>query len=45
MTWFLGSLAGAIQGAPFAARVRYTRTWIHTDEHGWRLVAGHVSAL
>lgn len=43
VTWFLGSLAGVLDGTPFAARVRYTRTWIHTDEHGWRLLTAHVS--
>jgi hypothetical protein len=43
VTWFLGSLAGELKGEPFTARVRYTRTWIHTDEHGWRLLAAHVS--
>jgi ketosteroid isomerase-like protein len=43
ITWFLGSLAGVFKGEPFTARVRYTRTWIHTDDGGWRLVAAHVS--
>ena len=43
LTWFLGTLAGVFKGAPFTARVRYTRTWIHPDEHGWRLLAAHVS--
>ena len=45
ITWFLGSLAGVFKGAPFSARVRYTRTWVDTDEHGWRVLAAHVSAL
>lgn len=45
VTWFLGSLEGAFKGTPFTARVRYTRTWIHTDDHGWRLLAAHVSSL
>lgn len=43
VTWFLGTLEGTFGGAPFAARLRYTRTWIHEDEHGWRLVAAHAS--
>jgi ketosteroid isomerase-like protein len=43
ITWFLGTLEGTFKGAPFTARVRYTRTWIHTDERGWRLVAAHVT--
>lgn len=28
VTWFLGTLEGTFAGAPFAARLRYTRTWI-----------------
>jgi ketosteroid isomerase-like protein len=44
VSWFLGTLEGTIDDAPFTARVRYTRTWIHDDDHGWRLVAAHVSA-
>lgn len=42
VTFFLGTLSGVFQGQPFTARVRYTRTWIHT-ERGWRLLAAHVS--
>lgn len=43
VTFFLGTLAGVFQGQRFTARVRYTRTWILTEEHGWRLLAAHVS--
>jgi hypothetical protein len=43
VTWFLGTLAGTFKGAEFTARVRYTRTWVHSDDHGWRLLAAHVS--
>jgi hypothetical protein len=43
VTWFLGTLQGEFHGAPFATRLRYTRTWIHDDEHGWRIVAAHAS--
>ncbi|MEV4756983.1 nuclear transport factor 2 family protein [Micromonospora sp. NPDC049559] len=43
VTWFLGSLEGTLAGEPFAARVRYTRTWILDEDKGWRLVAAHVS--
>jgi hypothetical protein len=43
ITWFLGTLEGAMAGEPFRARVRYTRTWIRTGT-GWRLIAAHVSA-
>ena len=42
MTWFLGRLAGRFKGEEFTARVRYTRTWVRTDD-GWRLLAAHVS--
>jgi hypothetical protein len=44
VTWFLGTLQGAAAGTPFDARLRYTRTWIHDDHHGWRLVAAHASS-
>ena len=43
VTWFLGTLEGTFAGTPFAARLRYTRTWIHDDDHGWRVVAAHAS--
>jgi uncharacterized protein DUF4440 len=43
VTWFLGTLEGSMAGEPFLARVRYTRTWIHDDDSGWRLIAAHVS--
>lgn len=43
VTWFLGALEGTFAGTPFAARLRYTRTWIHGDDHGWRVVAAHAS--
>ena len=26
-------------GQPFAARMRYTRTWVHDPGHGWRIIA------
>ena len=43
VTWFLGTVAGVFLGEDFIQRVRYTRTWIRSDEHGWRLLAAHVS--
>ncbi|MFZ0118997.1 MAG: nuclear transport factor 2 family protein [Pseudonocardiaceae bacterium] len=43
VTWFLGALGGTFAGTPFAARLRYTRTWIYDDGHGWRVVAAHAS--
>ena len=37
-------MAGTFRGAPFAGPFRYTRVWReHAD--GWRVVAGHVSAV
>jgi hypothetical protein len=45
VTCFLGTLAGTLSGTPFTARVRYTRTWIYDEHHGWRLLAAHVSAV
>jgi ketosteroid isomerase-like protein len=45
VSWFLGTLEGVFDGAPFAARLRYTRTWIYDDNHGWRVVAAHVSPV
>lgn len=43
VTWFLGTLEGSFGGDPFAWRMRYTRTWLHDDVHGWRIVAAHAS--
>ncbi|RAG86413.1 nuclear transport factor 2 family protein [Streptacidiphilus pinicola] len=43
VTWFLGTVAGTLGGQEFTARVRYTRTWVHTVEGGWRVVAAHVT--
>jgi len=45
VTWFLGALEGTFAGAPFAAGLRYTRTWIYDHDHGWRVVAAHASSV
>ncbi|GGQ77756.1 nuclear transport factor 2 family protein [Couchioplanes azureus] len=45
VTWFLGSLRGSVDGVPFAARMRYTRTWIRDDALGWRIIAAHASVV
>ena len=37
-------MSGTFQGAPFAGPFRYTRVW-HEQADGWRVVAGHVSAI
>lgn len=43
VTWFLGTLEGTFAGMPTSARMRFTRTWIHNDDRGWRIVAAHAS--
>jgi hypothetical protein len=43
VTWFLGTLEGSYAGTPFSVRLRYTRTWIHDAQRGWRIVAAHSS--
>jgi ketosteroid isomerase-like protein len=43
VTWFLGVLEGRIGDQPFAARMRYTRTWTHDARAGWRIVAAHAT--
>jgi ketosteroid isomerase-like protein len=45
ITWFLGTLRGSIDGTPFEGRMRYTRTWVHDAEHGWRIIAAHASVV
>lgn len=37
-------MAGTFRGAAFAGSFRYTRVWCRRAE-GWRVVAGHVSAV
>ena len=37
-------MAGSFKGAEFAGSFRYTRVWCLRSE-GWRIVAGHVSAV
>jgi ketosteroid isomerase-like protein len=43
VTFFAGTVAGTFGGQPFAARMRYTRTWHHDATHGWRIVAAHIA--
>jgi ketosteroid isomerase-like protein len=40
VTWFLGTIEGTVGGQPMAARMRYTRTWVHGPT-GWRIIAAH----
>ena len=37
-------MAGTFRGAAFAGPFRYTRVWC-AQPNGWRIVAGHVSAV
>lgn len=37
-------MSGAFHGEPFGGAFRYTRVWRDGPE-GWRIVAGHVSAV
>ena len=37
-------MAGTFRGEPFAGPFRYTRVWCERPD-GWRVVAGHVSAV
>lgn len=45
VTCFYGRLEGSLDGEPFAAQLRYTRTWIFDEDRGWQLVAGHASIV
>ena len=44
VTFFTGTLAGTFGGKPMSARMRYTRTWVHDDDAGWRILAAHIAA-
>src|SRR3954451_11633196 len=43
VTWFLGTMEGTVGGEAFSARMRYTRTWTHEPDTGWRIVAAHAT--
>ncbi|WP_231605517.1 nuclear transport factor 2 family protein, partial [Micromonospora sp. HK10] len=43
VTFVLARVAGVFGGAPFAARLRYTRTWSYQEATGWRVLAAHIS--
>ncbi|SCL45656.1 protein of unknown function [Micromonospora citrea] len=45
VTWFLGRVVGSVDGSPFDVRMRYTRTWVRDDRHGWRVIAAHASVV
>ena len=43
VTFFTGTVGGTFAGQPMSARMRYTRTWVHDDEAGWRILAAHIA--
>ena len=43
VTWVLMALAGSLGADAFAGNVRYTRTWTHDVETGWRIVAAQAT--
>ncbi|MFC4072600.1 nuclear transport factor 2 family protein [Actinoplanes subglobosus] len=42
-TFALCAVSGTFNGSPFTARLRYARTWTHSDKTGWRIVAAQLS--
>ena len=45
VTWFLGTIEATVDGQVFAARMRYTRTWIPDGPHGWKIVAAQATVV
>ncbi|GAA1718321.1 nuclear transport factor 2 family protein [Fodinicola feengrottensis] len=45
VTWLLAWMEGTVGGEPFAAQLRYTRTWFRDDRLGWRVVAAHFTQV
>lgn len=45
VTFFIGTVAGTFGGEPMSARLRYTRTWVHDDPTGWRILAAHSAVV
>jgi hypothetical protein len=43
VTCFLGTLEGTFAGEPFSGRMAYTRTWVHEEGTGWRVLAAHAA--
>ena len=44
VTTSIAALAGTINGSPFTARLRYSRTWIGLPS-SWRVVAAHATNM
>jgi ketosteroid isomerase-like protein len=45
VTFVVVRVAGTFDGRPMSARMRYTRTWTHDDQAGWRILAAHIAVL
>ena len=45
VTFFTGAVTGTFEGQPMSARLRYTRTWVHDGQTGWRILAAHIALL
>jgi hypothetical protein len=45
VTLFTGTVAGTFGGGPMSGRLRCTRTWVHDDTTGWRILAAHIAVL
>jgi len=45
VTFFIGRVSGTFSGQPMTARLRYTRTWVHDSQVGWRILAAHIAVL
>jgi ketosteroid isomerase-like protein len=45
VTFFTGRVTGTFGGQPTSARLRYTRTWVHDQRAGWRVLAAHIAVL
>ncbi len=43
VTWVLLALAGSLGAESFDGRVRYTRTWTHDAETGWRILTAQAT--
>lgn len=45
VTFFVGTVSGTFDGRPMSARLRYTRTWRHDEQEGWRILAAHIAVV
>ena len=43
VTFVVVTVSGTFGGQPMSARLRYTRTWVHDGDTGWRILAAHVA--